>query len=49
MNRFLLTLLRSRTFWRFLLVLAGACGLASVSDDINGLETLVCTILTCGD
>lgn len=47
--RLLLTLLRHRTTWRFLLVLAGACGAASLTSDLSGLETLVCSLLTCSD
>lgn len=49
MLRLLLTLMRHRVTYRFLLVLAGAIGLTAVSGDINQLETLVCTVLTCDD
>jgi hypothetical protein len=48
--RLLLTLLRHRTTWRFLLVLAGAIGASLVTQQqLGGLETLVCSLLTCSD
>lgn len=48
--RLLFNLLRHRTTWRFLLVLAGALGASLVTQQqLSGLETLVCSILTCSD
>lgn len=45
----LFKLARSRTFWRFLVVLAGAIGASTVTQDLGGLETLICSVLTCSD
>ena len=48
--RLLLTLLRHRTTWRFLPVLAGALGASLVTQQqLGGLETLVHSLLTCSD
>lgn len=48
--RLLLTLLHHRTTWRFLLVLAGTLGASLVTQQqLSGLETLVCSLLTCSD
>lgn len=41
------TLATHRVTYRFLIVLAGAAGLTLSASDIGGLETLVCTLLTC--
>lgn len=49
MFRVLLDLLRHRVTWRFLLVLAGAVGAAHLAEQLGGLETLVCSVLSCSD
>ncbi|AZV02382.1 putative transmembrane protein [Pectobacterium phage Q19] len=49
MVNFMLTLLKHRVTWRFLLVLSaslGASGLLGFSDQ---LEAIGCALLTCGD
>lgn len=45
--KILKTLATHRVTYRFLIVLAGATGLALTDADIGGLETLVCTLFTC--
>lgn len=45
----LLTLLRHRATWRFLVVLGGALGFASLADPLGDLEVSICSILTCLD
>lgn len=49
MLRLLLTLMRHRVTYRFLLVLTAALGATALSGDIDQLETLVCTLLACTD
>lgn len=49
MTTLLMKLARSRTFWRFLVLLAGALGATAITQDLSGLETLVCSVLTCSD
>lgn len=43
------TLLTHRATYRFLLVLLGALGLTVATSDINQLEALVCSLVTCVD
>ncbi|QOC57603.1 hypothetical protein pEp_SNUABM10_00004 [Erwinia phage pEp_SNUABM_10] len=47
--RTVLSLLTHRVTWRFLLVLAGSLGAASLSQDLVQLETLVCSVVPCLD
>lgn len=48
--RLLLTLLRHRTTWRFLLVLTATAGASlATQQQLSGLETLVCSLLACSD
>ncbi|UYD60847.1 hypothetical protein PFPBOIHM_00006 [Aeromonas phage avDM11-UST] len=50
MFRFVLTLLKHRVTYRFLVVLVAALGCASiVGDTISALESSVCAILSCSD
>lgn len=49
MFRLLLTLLRHRVTYRFLLVLAAALGVTTLTGDIASLEALVCSLVTCSD
>jgi hypothetical protein len=49
MFRLLLTLLRHRVTYRFLVVLCAALGYASLTGDLSSLESTVCSILTCSD
>lgn len=49
MFRLLLTLLRHRVTYRFLLVLAAALGVTTLAGDITQLEALVCSLVTCTD
>lgn len=42
-------LLTHRVTWRFLLVLAGSLGAASLSQDLVQLETLICSMVSCTD
>lgn len=44
-----LKLLRHRVTWRFLFMAAGALGAVRYADELSGLETIVCTVLTCSD
>ena len=45
----LLKLLGRRVTWRFLIVAAGAFGLAHYADQLGQLEVLVCSVVTCSD
>ncbi|ALK86974.1 hypothetical protein [Yersinia phage vB_YenP_AP10] len=49
MFRLLLTLLRHRVTYRFLLVLAAALGVTTLTGDITQLEALVCSLVSCTD
>lgn len=49
MFRLLLTLLRHRVTYRFLLVLAAALGVTTLTGYIAQLEALVCSLVTCTD
>ena len=49
MFRLLLTLLRHRVTYRFLMVLCTALGYAAFSGDLSSLESTVCSLLTCTD
>ena len=49
MFRLLLTLLRHRVTYRFLLVLAAALGVTTLTGNITQLEALVCSLVTCAD
>ena len=49
MFRLLLTLLRHRVTYRFLLVLAAALGVTTLTGDITQLEALVCSLVACAD
>lgn len=50
MFRFVLTLLKHRVTYRFLVVLVAALGCAStVGDTIGTLESYVCAVLSCSD
>lgn len=42
-------LLTHKVTWRFLILLAGALGLASATDNLSTLETLVCSLVACVD
>lgn len=49
MLRLLISLLRHRVTWRFLLVLTAALGYAGLTDYLSQLEVAFCSILSCGD
>lgn len=49
MFKLIVTLLKHRATYRFLLVLLGSLGLTVATSDINQLEALVCSLVTCVD
>lgn len=49
MLRVAVAVLRHRVTWRFLLVLLGSLGYASLADNLGGLEVALCSVLSCVD
>lgn len=49
MLRLVLTLLKHRVTWRVVMVLLATIGYSCLNEDLSGLETLVCSVLTCVD
>lgn len=49
MLRLLLTVLKHRVTWRFLLVLAATLGYSSYTNEIGQLATAFCSLLSCSD
>lgn len=49
MKATLLALIRHRVTWRFLLVLLGSLGYASLAGNLSELEVAFCSVLSCVD